>query len=203
MAGAMSWSSSLRTARVALKRLAYGGRSRAERDRVVTWLGLQAGMRVADVGAGFGEFVFDFARAVGPAGVVYAVDTDADLRAEVADGARRLGLPRVRVIQARSGDPGLPEPVDLVFLSASFHHLPDREPYFVRLRDGLHPGGRVAILESVPGSGLRVPGHATEPAAIRHTMEAAGYRLLASSDIIRGASLQTFVVAGRPGQASG
>jgi ubiquinone/menaquinone biosynthesis C-methylase UbiE len=200
---AVSWSSIVRALRVALKRLAYGGRSRAEREHVVTWLGLRPGWRVADIGAGFGAFVFDFARAVGPTGVVYAVDTDVDLRTEVVHGARRRDLPQVRAIEAREADPGLPEPVDLIFLSSSFHHLPDRERYFARLGDRLQPGGRIAVLESAPGGILRLPGHATEPAEIRRVMEAAGYRLLASGDAVRGASLQTFGSAERRDLPSG
>src|SRR5262245_43825630 len=38
-------------------------------------LGLEEGMVVADIGAGTGYFERTFAKAVGPAGVVYAVDT--------------------------------------------------------------------------------------------------------------------------------
>lgn len=178
--------------RVALKRLAYGGHSRRERERVVAWLGVRPGMRVADIGAGFGAFALDFARLVGPSGVVYAIDTDADLREEVVRAAQRQDLPQVRAIEAGEADAGLSEPVDLVFLSSSYHHLPDRERYFARLRDRLRPGGRIAILESRPGLYLRVPGHATPPAEIQRTMERAGYGLVDSADLVGGSSLQTF-----------
>jgi trans-aconitate methyltransferase len=62
------------------------------------------------------------------------IDTDADLRTEVAWAAARIGLDNVRPVEAQPDDSGTPEPVDLVLLSASFHHLPDQVRYFERLR---------------------------------------------------------------------
>ena len=191
----MSWSRLTRFIRIALKRLALaGGASRRDKARVVDWLQLQPGMKVADIGAGFGDYAFAFARAVGPIGVVYAVDTDEDMRSEVAREAGRLGLDQVRAMAAQPDDAGIPEPVDLVFLSASFHHLPDQRRYFSHLRDSLRPGARIVVLESRPGAGFRIPGHATAPEEVQATMEAAGYRLLASADLVAGASVQAFGV---------
>jgi tRNA A58 N-methylase Trm61 len=47
---------------------------------VVDTLGIEQGVRVADIGAGGGYVTMRLARAVGAEGWVYAVDTDADLR---------------------------------------------------------------------------------------------------------------------------
>jgi SAM-dependent methyltransferase len=190
--------------RVVLKRFAYDGIGdgrdrRLQPDRVVTWLGLRPGMRIADIGAGFGYFAFRFARAVGPDGLVLAVDTDPDLRAEVGREADRLGLPQVRPIDAMPDDPAIPEPVDLVFLSASFHHLPDRVRYFRQVRDRLRADGRVAILEPSPGRFDWLFGHTTDPAQVRAPLEAAGYRHVASADFLRGSSLQVFEPTDAPG----
>jgi tRNA A58 N-methylase Trm61 len=44
------------------------------RLQVVKALGIEPGMRIADVGAGTGLYTMLFARAVGPAGRVYAMD---------------------------------------------------------------------------------------------------------------------------------
>jgi tRNA A58 N-methylase Trm61 len=47
---------------------------------VIDTLGIEQGVRVADIGAGGGYVTMRLARAVGAEGWVYAVDTDADLR---------------------------------------------------------------------------------------------------------------------------
>ena len=184
-----------RALRVFGKRLAYsGGASARERERVVAWLGLEPGMRVADIGAGLGGWAFAFARVVGSSGVVYAVDTDSDLREEVTREAARQGLTQLRPTEAAPDVPDLPEPVDLAFLSKSFHHLPDRVHYLERLRGQLRPGGRVVIIESRPGAGLRVPGHDTAPEEVRATMESARYRFVDTADLVSGSSVEAFSV---------
>ena len=48
-------------------------------DQVVERLKLEGGQRVAEIGSGSGYFVVRFARAVGEAGKVYAVDIDPDM----------------------------------------------------------------------------------------------------------------------------
>jgi arsenite methyltransferase len=184
--------------RIRLKRLAYGGIGGGQDgERVVAWLDVRPGMRVADIGSGFGEFAVRFAAAVGGDGVVYAVDTDGDLRSEVERLAARKGLAQLVPTPANPGDPGIPEPVDLVFLSSSFHHLSDRVRYFECVRDRLRPDGRVAILEGRPSLLTGWFGHATAPDEVRTTLEAAGFRRLESTDLVRWSSLQTFALDDR------
>jgi SAM-dependent methyltransferase len=188
-----------RTIRVRLKRLAYGGVGGGrEGERVVAWLGIDPGTRIADIGSGFGAFAVRLAAAVGPTGVVYAVDTDPDLREAVARAADRRGLRHLVPVAAADGDPNLPEPVDLVFLSSSFHHLPDRVAYFERVRAALRPGGRVAVLEDRPGLLTGRFGHSTRPEEVAATLERAGFRRIGGADLVRSASLQTFEAAQLP-----
>src|SRR3954454_17016239 len=100
------------------------GRDRDQQpDRVVAALGLTPGQRVADLGSGSGYFTFRLAAAVTPGGLVYAVDTDKELLSTVAGRASREGRSITPLLS--DGDAlSLPEPVDLIFLSHSFHHLP-------------------------------------------------------------------------------
>jgi len=88
-----------RTLRIALKRLAFEGIGRdgwQKPDLVLSRLSLIPGMRVADLGSGLGYFTFRLAAAVGGSGVVYAVDTDAELREEIGKQARARGLRNIR-----------------------------------------------------------------------------------------------------------
>lgn len=172
----------IREALSALKRQAYAGFGRdrwQQPDRVVQALGLKPGDRVADLGAGGGYFTFRLAEAVGESGVVYAIDVDGGMLRDLARRAAGAGIENVRTVHAAADDPSLPERVDLMFLSNSYHHIPDRLAYFRRATGHLRPGGRIAIVEGKrEGFLARVFGHATAPETIRSAMDAAAYRLV-------------------------
>ena len=185
-----------RRLRIWWKRCSYGRTGRGpDGERIVARLGVERGMRVADIGSGFGDFAVRFANAVGPDGAVYAIDTDVDLRMDVARTADQLGLTQLVPTAASADDPGIPGDVDLVFLSSSFHHLPDQVRYFERVAGRLSDRGRVAILEPRPGLTTGWFGHATRPEQVRATLEAAGFRLVDRADILRWAPLQVFELA--------
>jgi predicted methyltransferase len=169
-----------------VKRCSYEGFGRddwQQPDRVVAALALAPDARVADLGSGGGYFTFRLARAV-PAGRVYAVDVDADLNSYVAGRAREEGLANVQAVLAEYADPKLPEAVDLVFTSNTYHHLQDRTRYFADAKRYLRPGGRVAILELSKAPSWFLPSHTTAAATIRSEMEAAGYRLVEAHDFL-------------------
>ncbi len=167
-----------------VKRMAYEGFGRDEwqqPDRVVADLGLAPGARVADLGSGGGYFTFRLARSVGPTGHVYAVDVDEGMNEHVTDAAADGGFENVTAVLAASDDTRLPEPVDLVFTSNTYHHLTDRVVYFRRLREAhLNVGARVAIVEFRP----EVTSHATARETIEEEMTAAGYRLVKAHDYL-------------------
>jgi predicted methyltransferase len=165
-------------------------------DAVIAALEIQSGERIADVGAGGGYFTLRFARATGPTGMVYAVDTDDDMLDSVEEAATRNGLANVRPIHAEPDGPTLPERIDLVFLCNAYHHLPGQRRYLERLATQLSAGGRVAIVEAIPGGLIaRLFGHVTPPGQIREQMEAAGYRLRATHDLVANQSFQVFARA--------
>jgi arsenite methyltransferase len=191
--GMIGFRERLRQARLRLKSFAYSGPGRDRwqyPDRVIEALSLRPGQRVADLGAGGGYFTFRIARAVGAGGRVYAVDTDPDMRSLVADRAGQRRLTNVVTVAVEPDRPALPEPVDLVLLVNAFHHLPEPASYLPRLAGALRPDGRVAVIESRPKWSLF--GHATEPAAIRSAMTAAGYELADQHDFLPRQSFQTF-----------
>ena len=93
---------------------------------------------------------------------------------------RPVRVPRDRLV--------IPEPVDLLFVSATYHHLPDQSAYFADARAHLRPGAIVAILESRREGLLAriVAAHASSPSRVVREMTDAGYRLIATHDVVRG-----------------
>jgi ubiquinone/menaquinone biosynthesis C-methylase UbiE len=183
-----------------IRRWLYAGGTRQDRlrdpDGVVAALDLRPGMIVGDLGPGAGHFTFRLARAVEPDGVVYALDA----RQSTLDDLRRAaddGITTLRWVLVRRDRLEIPEPVDLLFVSATYHHLPQPARYFAEARAHLRPGARVAILESRrEGLLARWLGfHASSPRRVLREMTDAGYRLTSTHDIVRGYWFGLFEVA--------
>ena len=187
-----------------LLRVLYKGGQRSDRlrdpDAVIAALGVQPGQKVADLGPGCGHFTLRLAKAVGSDGVCYAVDADQDTLDDVARLAAERGIGNLRPVLTSPRRLELPEPVDLLLVSATYHHLPEPERYFEQVRSLLTPAGRVAILESRlegPLAHFMNP-HGSVPSRVAVEMGRAGYELSKTHDIVHGHWFATF----RPLQAS-
>ena len=165
-------------------------------ERVMQTLAIAPGQSIADLGAGGGYFTFHLADAVGPDGRVYALDVDAGMNERLEGIARERGASNVSVVLADFDDPKIPQPVDLIFTSNTYHHIEDRVAYFERAARYLRPSGRIAILE-YKDQGLfhRIMGHATKASVIRSELDQAGYTLAAELDFIE---RQHFLIFDRP-----
>lgn len=185
---------------VGLRQALFKGGQRSDRlrdpDAVVAALGVGPGDRVADLGPGYGHFTLRLARAVAPAGVVYAADADAATLDDLARAADDRGIRNLRPVPTSARRLELPEPVDLLFLSATYHHLRDPVRYFAEVRSLLRPGGRVAILESrLEGLAARwMNPHGSVPDRVAKEMGQAGYELAETHDIVHGHWFGVFTV---------
>lgn len=117
-------------------------------DEVVAGLALKPGMTVADIGAGSGLFSRPLAKAVGPAGKVYAVDIQKDLLDYVDKRDKEENIRNVRTVLGEFNDPKLPaKDVDVAFINDVLHHIQNRAAYLKALGTYIKPSGRIAIIE--------------------------------------------------------
>ncbi|MEI7035109.1 class I SAM-dependent methyltransferase [Streptomyces pratensis] len=103
---------------------------------------------IVDIGAGTGTGTFALLERF-PAARVTAVDSSPAMLDRLAGTARDRGLgDRVRTLEADAGA-GLPGVVDadLVWASASLHHLDDPATALAGIRAALRPGGLLAVAE--------------------------------------------------------
>jgi cyclopropane fatty-acyl-phospholipid synthase-like methyltransferase len=114
---------------------------------VVESLKLKQGQRIADLGSGSGLFTRPLARAIGSNGVCYAIDIDPELLKHVDKTAKDAGINNVRTVLAGESDPKIPEPVDLIAIFDTLHHIDGRPAYLANLRKYLKPQGRIAIID--------------------------------------------------------
>ena len=115
-------------------------------SRVIDALKLTSGQLVADIGAGTGYFTVRLAKSPA-APTVYAVDIEPSMVEYVRQRAAREGLKNVVAVQAGADRTNLPEPVDLVLVVDTYHHIPNRVAYFTALKAHVKPGGRLAIVD--------------------------------------------------------
>jgi cyclopropane fatty-acyl-phospholipid synthase-like methyltransferase len=109
--------------------------------------------------------------------------------------AAREGLKNIVAIKASADSPNLPEPVDLILIVDTYHHIGNREAYFRRLATSLKPGGRIAIIDFKPDS-PDGPGKEFRftPEQIEAEMSAAGYKLAARYDFLPRQNFLVFAV---------
>jgi arsenite methyltransferase len=150
-----------------------------EPARLATALGLEPGMRVADVGAGSGELAVAMAGIVGPDGGVYATELAEAARTEIARRVSSAGAVNVRVVTAETHASGLaPASCDALYLRTVFHHVVDRPRFAAELARAVRPGGRIAIIDFAPGTlWFHGADHGIAPAEVEAAFAAAGWHV--------------------------
>jgi ubiquinone/menaquinone biosynthesis C-methylase UbiE len=115
-------------------------------DARVQKFGLAPGMTVVDYGCGPGRYTIRFARAVGPNGKVYAVDTHPLAIRTVQEKRERLGLSNVVPVLAVGYDSGLPDHVaDVVCAIDMFFAIPEPTTFLRELRRIVKPDGFLVL----------------------------------------------------------
>jgi len=169
-------------------------------DRVIAALNLKRGQTVADIGAGTGYFSVRIAKSQA-APKVYAVDIEPSMVTYLRERAAKEGLHNVIAVQAAADQPNLPEPVDLILIVDTYHHIGDREAYFRKLAKSIKPGGRVAIIDFKPDSPEGPPKEFRFPLEkFKSEMGKAGYKLAAQHDFLPRQQFLIFEAAGASSQ---
>jgi ubiquinone/menaquinone biosynthesis C-methylase UbiE len=150
---------------------------------VMEW---KPGTIVADIGAGDGRYAFAAAEIVGPSGKVFATEIDQDKLAKLRSDVAARHLTNIVILESKDADTNLPvECCDAIFLRRVYHHLTKPVEFDMALLRSLKPGGRLAIIEFPPRSGLDpvegVPvnrgGHGIPKDVAVQELTAAGFRI--------------------------
>lgn len=154
---------------------------------LVDALQLRPGMTVADLGAGTGYFSRYLATAVGPQGVVLAVEIEPTLLVHLRERAEAEHGDNVVPVLASADNPRLPAAgVDLILIADTYHHLDHRTRYLPLLRRALRPGGRIAVVDWKAGELPQgpPPEHKLARERVIEEMRGAGLALVEEPDLL-------------------
>jgi SAM-dependent methyltransferase len=152
--------------------------------RVVGALQLTPGQAVADIGAGTGYFTVRLAKSPA-APKVYAIDIEPSMVDYVTRRAAQEGLKNVSTVLGGAGRSNLPEPVDVVLVVDTYHHIPNRIDYFTSLKAQMKPDARLAIVDFRKGAPLGPPEEfRMTPEQIDAELAKAGFARQASYDFL-------------------
>jgi SAM-dependent methyltransferase len=165
-------------------------------DQVLDALTLARKALVADIGAGTGYFSVRLAKRV-PEGKVFAIDVEPDMLRYLSERASREHLSNVFPVVANQESPNIPEPVDVILIVDTYHHIDDRAGYFSRLKKSLRPQGRLAIVDFKPDSPEGPPPEHRIPAEkVTEELKAAGYSLVAAHSFLPRQYFLVFTASG-------
>ena len=123
----------------------------AHPQRVVSLLGIEPGMVVADFGSGSGAYALAAGAALLGSGKVYAIDVQKDLLRRIANEATHKKIPNIEIVWA---DLELPHAsklsdhsVDVVIVSNLLFQLVDKMPPLREAHRILKKQGRLAIID--------------------------------------------------------
>ena len=159
-------------------------RDAVDAAKLIEVLEIRAGASVADVGAGGGLLLPPMSRHVGPAGLVYATDINADRIADLRKLAASQSLHNVTVLEGGAAQTNLPDACcDAIFMRLVYHHFGDPAAMNASLLRSLKSGGRLAVLDFEPASKVTAPpgkrgegdAHGVMPATVIEELKSAGF----------------------------
>ncbi len=173
--------------------LAACGTDRAsaeEIDRLAEALAIEAGMKVADVGAGDGDWSIALAERVGDSGHVFATEVDQDEIRKIEDKVALSRLSNITVVLGDQRDTGLPDGCcDAILLRLVYHHFVDPPAVLASIHAALRPRGLLAVIDITPQEHWRrlrgVPergGHGIPPDDLIEEISRTGFELVARYD---------------------
>lgn len=124
-------------------------------DQMLEFIGIKKGETVADIGCGGGYFSWQFSKAVGEEGTVYATEINQDALLYLKSFTAENNIGNIKTIVTKMNDAGLPEHgVDTIFMCSMYHavYITDiefvKDAFIASLHKALRKGGRLVIVDN-------------------------------------------------------
>lgn len=124
-------------------------------DNMMRFCGIKPGERIADIGCGGGYFTWQFAKMVGPDGLVYATEINEGALSYLKEFVENNQIENIRPIITKMNDTGLDEgSVDTIYICSAYHavYITDiefvKDAFIASIHKALRKGGRLIIVDN-------------------------------------------------------
>jgi len=128
-------------------------------ERLLRSAGIDAGMRVLDLGCGAGDVPMLAAELIGPAGFVVGIDRSQEVLNLARERTQEAGLRQIGFVRASVEEFSVDEPFDLVIGRYILVHQPEPVALLRKAARLVRPGGALAFHEVRMGSDTRACSH--------------------------------------------
>jgi SAM-dependent methyltransferase len=148
-------------------------------EKVMDAAGIESGMVVGEVGAGFGRYTVHLARRVGPGGRILANDIDAGALSFLQDRCAKAGIDNVEMVLGKADDAQFPKgSLDMVFMVWTYHWFDQPVAMLGSMISALKPGATVFMVEPDPVRGPGGADHGVSTDRVRREAAEAGFELI-------------------------
>lgn len=160
----------------------------AARKEILKAVNLQAGQRVADVGAGTGLYTRLFAELVGEAGWVYAIDISPGFIQHINATVSEREIENVTSVLCQNDSINLPPgSLDIAYVCDTYHHFEFPEATTRSILQALKSGGELIVVdfERIPGKSREwILGHVrADKETVRQEIESTGFQFVEQTEI--------------------
>ncbi len=125
------------------------------RNEILEACGIEAGMTVADIGAGTGLYTRLFSNAVGDNGWVYAVDINGPFLEHIQARAAQEKQCNITTVLCPQDSVSLPPAsIDLAFICDVYHHFEFPKTTLASLHKALKPGASIILIDFIRIEGV-------------------------------------------------
>jgi len=170
-------------------------------EKILTEIGVKAGITFADIGCGGGFFALPAARMVGVKGKVYGLDANAEAIAGLKEQAAREGLKNLYLTAGRAEDVIVCQNcADIVFFGMALHDFQDPSKVLANAAKTIKPGGRLVDLDWKKEADIGPPARIRfDVAKASLLIEAAGFKI----ESVKDSGLYHYLITARPGKSRG
>lgn len=117
-------------------------------NKALNLIGIQQGMKIADVGCGTGYFALPMAEIVGEEGRIFAIDISVEMLQETKRRAEEAGYNNIELVSSGENNFKMKDKsVEMVFTSTVFHEVSHPEDFLTECKRIMKDEGSIIILD--------------------------------------------------------